>query len=191
MGNGLKLTQSRFVNIEGHYGFDQNALAGRWSRYNVDRSCGIAALANLISYGMEHFAMSRGESLELMDRIIFYAPPRPWGIARPGILIGALKAMALPFSPDILSGKISGKKALPFIEKHLAQDRPVALLNTNHPHKAFRYHWVTITELLEEEGVLMVRFSSWGGRYKLPYDLLLSDTTVYRALVALVPRKEQ
>lgn len=191
MGNGLKLTQSRFVNIEGRYGFDQNALAGRWSRYNVDRSCGIAALANLISYGRAQFAMSRGESLDLMDRIIYYAPPRPWGIARPGILMGALEAMALPFSPDVLSGKISGKEALPFIEEHLAHDRPVALLNTNHPHKAFRYHWVTITELLEEEGVLMVRFSSWGGRYKLPYDLLLSDKTVYRALIALVPRKEQ
>lgn len=191
MEKGLKLTQSHFIDIEGRYGFDQNALAGRWSRYHVDRSCGIAAMANLISYGRAQFTMSRSESFDLMDRILYYAPPRPWGIARPGILKTAVKAMNLPFSLDVLSGKVGSRKARPFIEKHLAHDRPVALLNTNHPHKAFRYHWVTITELLEEDGAVMVRFSSWGRRYKLPYDLLLSDNTVYRALIALVPRKEQ
>ena len=68
MEKGLKLTQSHFIDIEGRYGFDQNALAGRWSRYHVDRSCGIAAMANLISYGRAQFVMSRSESFDLMDR---------------------------------------------------------------------------------------------------------------------------
>lgn len=183
-----KLKQRGFVNIEGDYGFNQNALRGRWSRYNADRGCGVAALANLISYGRGTFSMDREAALDLMDQVIYHAPPRPWGIAGAGILKRAIAAMKLPFTVETLSGHLSPEAAYPFIKKHLQFDRPVALLNTNHPHRGFRYHWVTITELVEEEGVLKARFSSWGGRYKLDYDTLLSNDTIYRALVALVPK---
>ncbi|MDD7362871.1 MAG: hypothetical protein SPI65_04815 [Peptoniphilus sp.] len=191
MDKNIKLTHPRFIDIDGDYGFDQRALKERWSAYRVDRACGVAALANLVSYGEGAFKMSGPEAIRRMDRVIAYAPPRPWGIPNAGILKRAIRHMRLPYAVEAMSGRVSGRAAYPFIARHLKADRPVALLNTNHPERGFRYHWVTVTELIREKGVLKVRFSSWGRRYKLDYDVLLSDKTLYRALMALVPTTDE
>lgn len=191
MKNSIKLAHPAFVDIDGAYGFDQGAMANRWSRYLLKRSCGLAALANLISYGKGERRLNKEEAMHRLNTLLTYAPPRPWGIACAGIFKRAVERMGLPFRVEILSGRIGSQAAYPFIVRHLEADRPVALLNTNHPRRGFHNHWVSLTEIRETEDGIEAVFSSWGKRYRMDYETLLSDKTLYRALVALVPKEQK
>ncbi len=180
------LKHKNFIIVDGGYGFDQNALRGLWSKYLVDRSCGLAALANLVTYAEGRRSLERREALQVMDALIRLAPPRPWGIAAGWILARAVKRMNLPYRVEFLKPRATKEEIYDFVLRALAADRPVALLNTNHPHKAFRYHWVTITEMVEDEGEIYVRFSSWGRRYKMGFRELFPAGMMYRSMFYLM-----
>lgn len=176
------LKNKNFIDVDGGYGFDQNALRGKWSAYRVDRACGIAALANLIAYTEGKRKIDKGEALKLMGEILLAAPPRPWGIAAGRILVRAMGIMGMGYKVEFLKRRATDEEIKTFLLRALKADRPVALLNTNHPNKSFRYHWVTITELVEEEGELYVRFSSWGRRYKMRFEEMFVKGMVYRSM---------
>lgn len=175
------LKHKNFIDVDGGYGFDQSLLREK-SAYAADRACGIAALANLIAYREEKWAFDKNDALKLMGEILRFAPPRPWGIAAGGILLRAMGPMGRKYKAEFLKPRATDEEIKAFLLRALNGDRPVALLNTNHPHKAFRYHWVTITEVVEEEGKVYVRFSSWGRRYKMRFEELFVRGMMYRSM---------
>lgn len=176
------LKHKNFIDVDGGYGFDQTALRERFSAYRADRACGIATLANLIAYRENKRAFDKKDALKLMGEILLAAPPRPWGIAAGRILVRAMARLNMDYKVEFLKHRATDREIKEFILRALNNDRPVALLNTNHPNKSFRYHWVTITEMVEVEGEVYVRFSSWGRRYKMRFEELFPRGMVYRSM---------
>lgn len=176
------LRHKNFIDVDGGYGFDQTALREKWSAYRADRACGIATLANLIAYKEKKRAFDKNDALRFMSEILLAAPPRPWGIAAGGILVRAMGRMGRKYRAEFLKARAKDEEIKAFLLRALNADRPVALLNTNHPNKSFRYHWVTITEMVEEEGEVYVRFSSWGRRYKMRFEDLFVRGMMYRSM---------
>lgn len=176
------LKHKNFIDVDGGYGFDQTALREKWSAYRADRACGIATLANLIAYARGKQRIDREDALKLMGEILLAAPPRPWGIAAGGILVRAMGRMGMKYKAEFLKPRAKDAEIKAFLLRALNADRPVALLNTNHPNKSFRYHWVTITEMVEDDGEVYVRFSSWGRRYKMRFEEMFVRGMVYRSM---------
>ena len=179
------IEHKNFIDVDGGYGFDQSALRKPFGAYRADRACGIAALANLIAYTEGKRRIDRGEALKLMGDILLAAPPRPWGIAAGRILARAMVRLGMNYKVEFLKPRATDREIKAFILRALEADRPVALLNTNHPNKSFRYHWVTITEMLEDDGAIYLRFSSWGGRYKMRFEELFARGMVYRSMFVI------
>ena len=179
------IEHKNFIDVDGGYGFDQSALRNTFGAYRADRACGIAALANLIAYREKKCTFDKNDALKLMGDILLAAPPRPWGIAAGRILARAITRLGMNYKVEFLKPRATDGEIKAFILRALKADRPVALLNTNHPNKSFRYHWVTITEMLEEDGAIYLRFSSWGGRYKMRFEELFARGMVYRSMFVI------
>lgn len=161
-------------------------MEGAWSKFYVYRSCGLAALANVLAYEGGRFSLSDQEAKDLMDSLMKVLRPRPWGIVGLGLLNHALRKLGIfmgqAYYIQVHKGKAYGKEAYDFIRKNIQEDHPVLVLNTNHPIKAFHNHWITVTGLEEVDGVDYVLFSSWGKRYKVPFDDLFHKKSLFRRM---------
>lgn len=187
--NTIELSYPRFVDINGRFGLDQAMLGRDWSKYYVARSCALSALGNCILYSLGKYTLSEEEALEFFNKLMQVLRPMPWGVPSIRRLNQALqrleKYLGQGFQIKIHRGKNYGPEAFNFIFQNLQENRPILLLNTNHPKRGFQNHWVTITGLLFEEGKYFVYFSSWGKRYKMLFEDLLTDQTIFRRMGVL------
>lgn len=185
----IELKRPEFIRVEGGYGFDQNSLAPSWPSFYVDRACGLAGLANLIGYELGRQAQEVQENEDLLEKLIGILRPKLWGIPSIRSLNKALKGLKKTLQGtyfiQVYRGKTHGYEAYDYIKKNLEEDRPILVLNTNHPIRAFKNHWITVTGLEEEEGETYVYFSSWGKKYKLAFDQLFNKDSLFRSMGVL------
>ncbi|MCD1147701.1 hypothetical protein LQU94_06195 [Peptoniphilus sp. KCTC 25270] len=189
-----KINKDEFVQVNGSYGFNQNWMRGMVSDFYVLRGCGVAAIANAIFYLEEEYSVEKKKALAFMKDLFSSLRPRIWGIGSIWALNMGLKKWARRGNPyyEIIPyrGKDYGTEALDYIRSCLKRNQPVLMLNTDFGHRAFRLHWITITELREEGEEATIYFSSWGRRYKLNFWKYFNQPTFHRSMGVLVKRGE-
>ncbi|MDO5301125.1 MAG: hypothetical protein Q4E76_01270 [Tissierellia bacterium] len=180
----ITLKEPSFVQVGGRYGYDQNMLAGLVGDFFRYRACGVAALAGLVDYeGAVHYrSLSQGKFFLL--EVFRALRPRPWGVVGIHRYRRALRELGISGRFKVYDRRRHGSE-LSFLIYSLMNDHPVAVLQTNHPHPAFRYHWVIVTELEERGGEWWVYFSSWGKKYKLKSEIFLAPGTMLRTMATL------
>lgn len=146
------------------------------------------------------FTEFSGELCEFVKiRSFFGQPLGVWGKRRfeNGVLSYAknrgVRLSAIPFR-----GKMNFKNAADYIKNALSENLPVAMLiglnkrlksvryeypNGNARFHSFERHWVTITELSEEDGKITLKVSSWGAFAYIDLNDFIDGETLYSALV--------
>lgn len=132
-------------------------------------------------------------------RNFFGQPLGVWGKKRfeNGVLDYA-KSRSVELSAVNFSGKMTLEKSADFIKNALSENLPVAMLiGFNSRLKNVRYvypsgsalnysferHWVTITELSENDGKFTVKVSSWGAFAFIDLADFIGGEKIYSALV--------
>lgn len=178
MKNHLELN---FFRIEGHYGVYQGWM--KKSDYFIRRSCGLAALLNILIYEKILQVHSIDEAGFYLDQLSKPYLPRPWGIVRFSSLLAILNRVS-PKKYQLVAFKkpLQLDFVVAFIQEALKKGHPLLLLTFNHKSPAFHNHWITITGLSWEDGQYQVICSNWGQRRVYSLNKYLSKASLYRGL---------
>lgn len=186
--NIYQLKTPKFIDITGDYGFNQMDLMVENRRYHADRACGIAGLAGLLAYDQDRKRLSRHEATGMMQRILKLMPPMPWGIVRIGRMNRALKNLDPSRYLKVYRGPYHREQIIDYLIFQMKRDKPVLMLNTFHPIRNLKFHWITITGLIIEESQIKIQISSWGRRYTYQYEDLFHPRAGYRLMATLEKR---
>lgn len=132
-------------------------------------------------------------------RNFFGQPLGVWGEKRfeKGVLNYA-KSCSVELSVAAFNGKMTLENAANFIKNALSENLPVAMLigfnkrlknvryvypSGNALNYSFERHWVTITELSENDGIITVKVSSWGAFAFIDLADFIGGEKIYSALV--------
>ncbi len=132
-------------------------------------------------------------------RSFFGKPLGVWGKGRfeKGVLSYA-KSRGVSLSAIPFCGRMNFKNAADYIKNALSENLPVAMLiglnkrlksvkyeypNGNARFHSFERHWVTITELSEEDGRITLRVSSWGASAYIDLKDFVDGEKLYSALI--------
>ncbi len=132
-------------------------------------------------------------------RNFFGKPLGVWGEKRfeKGVL-GYAKSRSVELSAVAFNGKMTLENAANFIKNALSENLPVAMLigfnsrlknvryvypSGNALNYSFERHWVTITELSENDGKFTVKVSSWGAFAFIDLADFIEGEKIYSALV--------
>ncbi len=182
------LSHPEFIDIQGDYGFNQMDLVTRNNRYYADRACGIAGLANILCYDQKRCHHSRRHAVEEMNQLLKLMPPMPWGIVRVGRMNRALKSIDPTKYLKVYQGPYHRGQVLDYLILQMKRDKPVLMLNTFHPRKNLKFHWVTITGIITQGKQAKIQISSWGRKYLYRYEDLFHREAGYRLMATLEER---
>lgn len=179
-----------FPRIEGHYGVNQ-AWMGK-TPYIRNRSCGLAALLNVLIYEKVLPIQSRKKAAYYLDQMVKPWLPRPWGIPNFLVLQGLFKTFTKkPYQLVSYRGPFGDTKRVAiFIEEGLKKGHPLLLLTYGHKNPHFHNHWVTLTGLFEKEGKTYFIASNWGERRIYKLEDYLSLPSPYRSLGYFEPKNK-
>lgn len=171
----------KFFTIQGHYGVWQAWM--RKSSYVIQRSCGLAALLNVLIY-------EQVLSVKTIDQARFYLEelstpilPRPWGIVRFSTLYQLFNRISpKKYRLVRLKGPFSLEKMAGFIQEGLGKNHPLLLLTFNHKSPSFHNHWVTITGIKKDKDDYTLVTSNWGQRRLYSLKDYLESPSLYRGL---------
>ena len=187
MSEQMKLEKAdELLEIEGrHYGAEQSWLSKTEgiSKFFSDRSCGVAAAANVMMYlsGTREEYKSLFDASRKQDDVSkqmkqLYGKLRPtvYGVPTLGSMSRGVRAYAHSKGLDLKvitsAGNMNQNELISFIIQGLENDSPVLLLTWNHLDKDFSYHWVTVTGFYTDENDKKHMVVSNWGRKKV-YDI--------------------
>ncbi|MDY0236123.1 MAG: hypothetical protein RBR71_08850 [Gudongella sp.] len=188
------LLKQEFFKIDKWYGGKQEWLseAGYISKKKADKSCGVAAAANLLQYlvreNSELEKLSYGHSkesyIELMIKLYQFLKPRFYGIPtirkmKKGILNyvaskgGHLKAYSKIWI-------FCHRDRTEFIKEAILNGYPVLLLTWNFPDPQLKNHWVIVTgwEEIDSEEFMVV--SNWGYKKTYSYTNWINQKSLFK-----------
>ena len=186
--------EKEFFKIDKYYGGKQEWLheSGYISKKKADRSCGVAAAANLVLYLARenpefrrlYDGKNKEDYIELMRKLYTFLKPRFYGVPtirkmRNGILnFAASKGILLkPYSKIWIFSK---KDSSDFIKKAILQGHPVLLLTWNFPDPQLKNHWVTVTGWNEKDGEEFIMVSNWGYRRTYSYTKWNNEKSLFK-----------
>lgn len=180
-----------FVDVEGHYGGRQKWLHDYRlaSEFRAKRSCGIAAVANILTYQQNEMESLLSEKQfaflerELMDSI----PVRIYGIPLVSIMKRGLRKYARSKGQAVQFFEPTGKsmqEILDFLSHELSENRPVMMIHWNTKVKELENHWVTITELEYDGKTHWITTSNWGQKKRYALETVLDHWTLYRRFLS-------
>ncbi|MGM0396985.1 MAG: hypothetical protein ACQEP4_08015 [Bacillota bacterium] len=189
--------------IEDDYGGRQQWLSERGftSKFWADRSCGVAAAANLMTYlGREYGDLqelyngnTKQEYIDLMEELYGFLKPRIFGIPTLGKmgkgLTGFAKSRGIEMMPCTKTWLYDVKDGSRFIRGGLAQGLPVLLLTWNYSDKELQNHWVTVTGWDVVYGEEYMTVSNWGKKKVYSYDNWASNRSLLKGALYLSRNK--
>jgi hypothetical protein len=162
------------------------------SKKKSDKSCGVAAAANIIQYLAKenpefqslYNGNSKEEYIELMIGLYTFLKPRFFGIPT----IRKMKKAILNFAASKqihlkARSKIwifNQKDRSNFIKEAILKGHPVLLLTWNFPDPQLKNHWVTVTGWEEIDGEEFIIVSNWGYKKTYSYTKWMNERSFYK-----------
>lgn len=194
----MLLNQKAFQ-IENDYGGKQQWLLEKeiTTKFWSDRSCGVAAAANIMTYaGSEfkelkdlYYGNSKEDYIELMKELYKFIKPGIFGIPTLGKMSKGLKEFTKSKGIDLLpctrTWHFDVKDGSRFIRGGLALGMPVLLLTWNYSDKELKNHWVTVTGWDVVYGQEFMTVSNWGKKKTYSYDEWASERSFLKGALYL------
>lgn len=190
MGRIALKFEEDFVRIDGSFGVSQHWLRKRVPKFFENRSCALAALANILYYEngeLRRKKLTKKEAIKILLELYRLIPPRPWGLPsakvfyRKFIAYAASKGTKLKYIP--FRGRYRTEEVREFIGEGLASDHPVLILTWNHPHRDFHNHWMTVTGMEETGKGTEITVSTWGKRKNYSLEEYLKGKSLHREIL--------
>lgn len=188
------LLNQEFFQIDGWYGGKQEWLfeSGYTSKKKSDKSCGVAAAANLLLYlsrekpelEMLYKGNNKEDYIELMIKLYTFLKPRFYGIPtlrkmKRGIL-NFIETKGVKLRPSSKIWIFKQKDETSFIKNAILKGHPVLLLTWNSPDPQFKNHWVTVTGWEEKDGEDFMVVSNWGYRKSYSYNKWINEGSIFK-----------
>jgi hypothetical protein len=185
------------------YGGKQQWLSefGLRKKFWADRSCGVAAAANLINYLGSEFpelatlygGNTREDFIQLMEGLYRHLNPGIIGIPTLGKmgrgLTGYTNSKGIQLLPCTRTWIFDVKDGSKFIRGGLAQGTPVLLLTWNYSDRELRNHWVTVTGWDVIYGEEYMTVSNWGKKKTYSYDKWVGERSLLKGAIYLTRNK--
>lgn len=167
------------------------------SKFWADRSCGVVAAANLVSYKSQELKLSclypyMSRSKENYSKHIYdlykFINPAFYGVPTISNMVKGLvkfgESRGVRFQPVDFTRKWKLDYVIEYIESGLREDNPVLLLTWNTPLRDLRNHWVTITGLIKtKDGKSYILTSNWGKMELYSLDEWFNHSSLYKGLI--------
>lgn len=175
--------------------------SGFTSKFRSDRSCGVAAAANMMTYlgkefpGYEnlYYGDSKEDYIELMKELYRFLRPGIMGIPTLGKMEKGIykysKSKDVNIKPRLKRWVYSVKDGSGFIRQGLSKGTPVLLLTWNYSDRELKNHWVTVTGWDVVYGKEYMTVSNWGVKKTYSYDDWVSERSLLKGAIYLDPDK--
>jgi hypothetical protein len=184
--------------IDGSYGGEQQWLAdyGYISQFWADRSCGVAAAANVAWYLGKNKLWAytlygnrpdtEAAFTENMYDIYGYLSPAIWGMPDLSTMrsrfVDFAQSRKVSLFPVIDDSPWTIVNVSNYIMDGLNYGCPVLMVTWNSDIEDLEYHWVTITKYYTSSGTRYVTTSNWGRRRVYNLDIWFSSGSIYQGV---------
>lgn len=169
---------------------------GRLSKWTANRSCGLAALANVSLYlsrsredcrHLYPYEQADEENFtEVMRQIHRYLKPTPAGVFHIGMLSKGFRRYAAHAGVHLHENKANWRwtreNVSEYIKGGLLYDSPVLMLTWNTRVRELQNHWVIITGIEADNGNIRIVTSNWGYKRVYSLDDWMNAYSLYRGL---------
>lgn len=184
--------KQEYLLVDRWYGGNQEWLykSNHISSKNADRSCGVAAAANMIQYlarkNPNYRNLYDGCNIEdytyLMKDLYSILKPRFYGIPTIRKMENSIRKFANDRGVDLKSYSkrivLNKEDASNFIKQALLEGYPVLLLTWNSLEPELKNHWVTVTGWQEIEGEEFMIVSNWGEKKSYSYTKWIKEKSI-------------